>query len=205
MEVPEPSQSKRSELPTLSSSLLEDVQQMCPDAWRRLVDVFSPIVYGWCRQNGLGRQDASDLSQDVLVAVAGHICNFERRKQEGSFRSWLATITRNRIRDFYRRQKSRPVAAVGGTEAMQRIQQTPDADLDHSITEASLNSAVPERVLELVESEFEPKTWQAFWLTTVESLAPSIVAERLEMQLPSVYQAKSRVLRKLRARMSELP
>ena len=58
--------------------------------------------------------------------------------------------------------------------------------------------------MEIVRADFEEVTWQAFWMTTIESLAPSIVAERLHLSLASVYQARTRVLRKLRQRLLEL-
>ena len=113
------------ELPSLSTSMLNQVQKMQPEAWSRLVSVFSPIVYRWCRQSGLTPSDSSDVVQDVFVAVARNICRFERQKEVASFRSWIATITRNRIRDKYR-SNGKFVVGVGGTDAMQMIQKAPD-------------------------------------------------------------------------------
>jgi RNA polymerase sigma-70 factor (ECF subfamily) len=60
-------------------------------------------------------------------------------------------------------------------------------------------------MLEIVKSECDTKTWQAFWLTTVKHDSAADVAERLEMPVASVYQAKSRILARLRKRMEELP
>ncbi len=198
----------REELPTLSSSLLDRLQQMHPDAWGDLVTVFSPIVYRWCRQSGLGGHDASDVVQEVFSSVARGIGDFERVKSEGSFRSWLATITRNRLRDFFRRRSKQPHAA-GGSDALGALQQIADvqdeSDLHQSISEADLNQSLPARVLQLVRSEFEPATWQAFWLTAVDGIAAADVAQQLNLSVASVYQAKSRVLRRFRQRMQELP
>ncbi len=190
--------------PSLSTSLLIRVQQMEPDAWNRLVETFGPIVYQWARTSGLNADDAADVVQDVFTKVARGIGSFQRQKEQGSFRSWLATITRNRIRDFFRRDKIKNPAPAGGTQAMQQLQSVPDS-LDESISEAQINRRLPARVLELVQSEIEPRTWQAFWLTTVEAGSARDVADQLDMRLASVYQAKSRVLRKLRQRLQELP
>lgn len=193
----------RHELPSLSSSLLDRVQQMQPEAWGQVVTVFSPIVYRWCRQAGLTGPDASDVVQEVFSGVARGIARFERTKKEGSFRSWLATITRNRIRDFYRRQAKQPRAA-GGTEALGRLRDVPD-DLEASVSEAELNRALPSRVLELVQSEFEEVTWKAFWRTAVDGATAADVAAELGLNIASVYQAKSRVLRRFRQQMESLP
>ncbi|MGI9473885.1 MAG: RNA polymerase sigma factor [Rubripirellula sp.] len=191
------------ELPSLSSSLLGRVQQMQPDAWARLVTVFTPVVYRWCRQAGLEAHDASDVVQEVFSSVASGIDRFERVKDQGSFRSWLATITRNRICDHHRRRAKQP-AGQGGTEAQFQMQQLQDS-LDRSVSETSLSEALPRRVLDLVESEFTAVTWQAFWRTTVEGLSAVDVADQLDLNVASVYQAKSRVLRRFRQRMDELP
>lgn len=200
------------ELPSLSSSLLQRVQQMQPDAWAKLVDVFSPIVYHWARRAGLNGADSADVVQDVFVAVARNIGSFERQKEKASFRSWLATITRNRVKDSFRLKQKHP-GGYGGTTALNQFQNLEDAraagdldkELESSISVASLDRRMPARVLEIIKSECDPKTWQAFWLTTVMGDSAADVAECLGINVASVYQAKSRILRKLRMRMEELP
>ncbi len=200
--------SARTDLPTVSTSLLFRVQQMNPDAWERLVSIFSPIIYRWARTSGLPEDDAADVVQDVLGATFRNIGRFEKAKPSGSFRSWLATITRNRVRDFYRRQSNASCGA-GGTDALLRLQKVPspkDTDsLEDSISVESLNRQLPSQALEVVRAECEPRTWQAFWRTTVDQRRASDVAAELGMNLAAVYQAKSRVLRRLRKCLSDLP
>ena len=184
---------------------------MQPEAWARLVQVFSPIVYRWARQSGLREADAADVVQDVFVAVAKHIPSFQRRKQQASFRSWLATITRNRVRDQFRRRQRIP-DAVGGTVGLQQIANQALAGegaggdpLEQSISLVDLDQRIPHRVLELVRDQCDEKTWRAFWATTVLDDVAADVGDRLKMSVPSVYQAKSRVLRRIRRLLDELP
>lgn len=191
------------EHPTLSSMLLGDVKQMDPQAWSRLVHTFGPIVYRWCRSSGVSEADASDLVQEVFASVARGIPSFQRQKDQGSFRSWLATITRNRVRDHFRRQ-SRRQPAEGGTDALERLYQQADS-LESTISTDAIANPLVQRVLEDVRGEFENRTWTAFLRTTVDGEPASQVAEQLEMSVAGVYQAKSRVLRKLRQRLAELP
>lgn len=197
-----------SELPTLSSFLLSDVKQMRPEAWGRLVSTFGPIVYRWCRSSGVSQDDAADVVQEVFATVARGIVSFERQKEEGSFRAWLATITRSRVRDFFRRKSKGGDAAIGGTAALQRFQAEPlqnPAPLESTIDSTNMRNEILKSVTESVRAEFEAQTWQAFLLTTVEDKPASAVAEQLGLSVASVYQAKSRVLKKLRQRMSEIP
>jgi len=54
------------------------------------------------------------------------------------------------------------------------------------------------RLLEQVRARFAPPTWQAFCRQVLDGLAADAVADELGMALPSVYAAKSRVLKALR-------
>ena len=212
------------ELPSLSSSLLNQVQEMQPEAWSRLTSVFSPIVYRWSRESGLCAADSADIVQDVFVAVARNIPTFERKKEQASFRSWLATITRNKVRDRFR-QIHRGAQPRGGTEALDQLNRVPadsetqstlsgaipqpEAGSDELLTQVidpkQLESRIPARVLKIVQENCDAKTWQAFCLTTISERPAAEVAQELGISVSSVYQAKSRVLRRIRARMDELP
>ncbi len=189
------------EHPTLSSMLLAGVQDMDSGSWSRLVNTFGPIVYRWCRTSGVPPADAADVVQEVFTAVARAIGQFQRDKPQGSFRAWLATITRNKVRDYFRRAGDRQ-AAVGGTEPMLQLQQLAD-DFDSTISSDHILSPLAHQILRQVRAEFEPTTWQAFWLTTVEEQPAADVAQTVGISIASVYQAKSRILRRLRQRMEE--
>ncbi len=191
------------EHPTLSNPFLEGIQRLDPNQWSRLVETFGPIVYRWCRLSGVPESDSADVVQDVFSSVARGIAGFERKKETGSFRSWLATITRNRVRDHFRKAAVRE-QAEGGTEAFERLQQKADS-LDDSIDGDSISSPLVRQLLKSVEAEFETRTWQAFWMTTIDNKPASLVAETTGLSVASVYQSKSRVLRRLRMVMSELP
>lgn len=194
---------KSSEHPTASTGLLLGVKQMDADSWSRLVTTFAPVVYVWCRSSAVPAADVPDLVQNVFVAVARGIIHFERCKEQGSFRSWLATITRNQVRDYFR-QAARREMAEGGTDAWQLLQQQP-AELDSTISPDHASAMVHHRALESVRAEFESVTWQAFWRTVVDGRATADVAAELGISVVSVYQAKSRILRRLRQRLEELP
>jgi RNA polymerase sigma-70 factor (ECF subfamily) len=80
----------------------------------------------------------------------------------------------------------------------------PDPLSEASADEAAEVSALYRRAVEQVRSEFEPQTWQAFWLTAVEGRSPPSLEQELSMTAAAVRQAKSRVLRRLKQEMGEL-
>lgn len=190
---------------SISSTLLERVRAERPEAWERLVDLYGPVVYGWCRQSGLGPEDAADLVQEVFTAVATHVADFRRDRPGDSFTAWLRTIAGNKIRDLYRRRHGKPEAR-GGTDAQQHMaaidQPVEPSDQDRR-ADGELEAWLSRRGLQLVRAEFENRTWEAFWRTAVEGQAPADVAEDLGMSVQAVYKAKSRVLRRLRQELGD--
>ncbi len=44
-----------------------------PDAWERLVGLYTPLVHHWCRQSGIAQQEVADVTQEVFAAVASSL------------------------------------------------------------------------------------------------------------------------------------
>jgi RNA polymerase sigma-70 factor, ECF subfamily len=186
---------------TISSTLLDQVRAREPAAWQRLVELYGPVVYGWCRQLGVNQSDSADVVQEVFSTVAADIGNFRRDRPGDTFGGWLRTITRHRVTDHFRHVRAQP-GADGGTTAYQRLRNVADLPDDSTMTPLTESrSWYSRRFLDVVRAEFEPKTWDAFWRTVVDGQSPAEVAAAMGLSLPAVYQAKSRVLRRLRREM----
>src|SRR5262245_21397314 len=67
------------------------------EAWRELMSLYGPVVYGFARNRGLQDADAADLMQEVLRSVARYASKLEYDRSRGTFRGWLYTITRNKV------------------------------------------------------------------------------------------------------------
>jgi RNA polymerase sigma-70 factor, ECF subfamily len=184
---------------SISSTMLAGVKLRQPEAWSRLVDVWAPVIYGWCRRRDVQAADAADIVQEVLIQVCRKVPDFERE----SFTRWISTITRHKIDDHFRAGNRRP-KAVGGSSANQFIHDQPDPDGDNpddgcdGPSAASLNSLVVRRVLNVIRGDFEERTFRAFWRMTIDSLPAAEVAAELGMTDAAVSQAKHRVMKRLR-------
>ena len=172
------------------------------EAWQRLVDLYAPTIFHWCRQAGLRDEDAGDVVQEVFKSVVAGLEGFDRDR--GGFGAWLRGIARHRIQDHFRRQGGLP-AARGGTDAQRQFLEIADMP-DSSFPDYQKNpeADVWHRAVELVRAEFEAGTWQAFWRVAVDGQRPADVAEELGMTLGAVYKAKSRVLRRVRQELADL-
>jgi len=191
---------------TTSLSLLARVRSDDPQAWQRLLNVYGPLVFHWCERTGLNAADSADVMQDVFAAVSKSISTFGKTRRRDSFRGWLWTITRNKVRDFCRR-RARQVGAAGGTNAYLQLAAVAEqlSDDSLSVTNPREVSGVLHRTMEMVRSEFEARTWDAFWRSAVDEEPTAEIAESLGITANAVRQAKSRVLRRLRQELGESP
>ncbi len=181
-----------------SSSLIGRVKDRDPDAWTQLAELYGPLVYRWVRQCGLQTHDAADIVQEVFQSVAVHIDAFEHTGPGSTFRGWLWTITRNLVRQHFRKTARHP-RGEGGSDAHARFQQFPQL-LDDEQEPSGFDSrtALAHRALRMIEGEFETRTWRAFWRAAIEGHAPGDIADDLGMSPQAVRQAKYRVLCRLR-------
>ena len=184
-------------------SLLERARSNDPEAWRRLMVLYRPLVLFWCGRGGVRGADADDVAQDVFAAAAAGLSGFRRDQPGGTFRGWLRGITRNQLLMHFRRSGRQP-AAEGGSDAWLRLQSVADPEADGDPDECAEVGQVYRRAVELVRGEFEERTWQAFWQTVVEGRPPAALASEMGMSPASIRQAKSRVLRRLKQEVGDL-
>ena len=188
-----------------SRSLLACAKGADPAAWERLVLLYSPLVASWCRRWGVAEQDIVDLLQEVFISVSNGLKQFRKETASDTFRGWLLTIARNKVRDYARRIDRQPTGA-GGTEAWMRLNQIPEtgslpADVDAPEGDALDDPAfnlVLHQALESIRNEFQERTWKAFWGVVVDGRSAADVGADLNMAPGTVRVAKSRVLLRLR-------
>jgi RNA polymerase sigma-70 factor (ECF subfamily) len=188
---------------SLSSSLLERVRAQEPEAWRRLVRLYYPLVRGWCQRAGLQSEDAAGVAREVFWALAGNVDRFRRDGGQNSFRGWLWGITRRQLLAHRRRRPAEPTAA-GGTEAQRRLAELSGPEDPSEADRPGENSALLRRALDLLRAGVEDRTWQAFWRAAVEGRAPADIAAELRMSVTSVYLARARLLRRLREEFADV-
>ncbi len=188
-----------------SLSMLDGMREDDPDQWKRFARLFAPLIYEWCRRSRIQSQDAADITQEVFRAVAERIERFHRKAVSSPFHRWLWGITRHKIHDHFRKLAYGPVGR-GGTTAHLMIGQLP-TDIPEEWSEVEIDSdrgALSRRALELIQTDFQPQTWQAFWRVSVDDVNAADVANELGMTVGAVYNARYKVVKRLREEFSEL-
>ncbi len=191
------------ESPATRASLLVRIRDGSDAAaWQEFVRLYAPIIYGFARKRGLQDADAADLMQEVLRSVSTAVHRLDYDPVRGTFRSWLFTVTRNKVYNFLA-SNSRRVQGSGDSRVQQRLEQHPDGELSAD-WEAEYQRALAAEAMDRVKGEFQPATWDAFMLTAVEGRTPAQAAGRVGLSVGAVYVAKSRVIARLRQEIERL-
>ena len=182
-----------------SLSLLDRIRETSDaHSWDRMVALYAPLLKRWVRWYEVQDSDADDIVQDVLTVVTRDLPNFRHTDRAGAFRSWLRGILVNRVREYWRSGKYRPIA-TGTSSIEEKLNQLQDDASDvGQMWNREHDHHILKRLMKVVKSQFEPKTWQAFELQVVKGHKPDEVAADLEISMSSVYTAKYRVLNALR-------
>src|SRR5262245_33100225 len=181
-----------------SVSLLERLAAAPTDGdWRRLDDLYRPLLRACMARAGVPTSDVDDLVQDVLLVVYREVAGFERHRQ-GAFRAWLRTILAHRVRDHFRGQKYRPTA-TGDSDFLRRLDELESPDSAPSrLWDREHDDHVAASLMQRVQGDFATATWQAFRRHALEGEPAPQVAEALGLSLNCVLLAKSRVMKRLR-------
>ncbi|HZZ82560.1 MAG TPA: sigma-70 family RNA polymerase sigma factor [Gemmataceae bacterium] len=182
-----------------SFSLLERLRDN-PDeqAWKRLVDLYTPLLRHWLNRYFLPEADAEDLIQDVMAALVQDLSKFQHNGNPGAFRSWLRTILLNRLKGYWRSLQGKP-QATGGANLSQNLEQFEDPSSGLSILwDTQHDQYVMRQLLQQIEPQVTPTTWEAFRRVALDGKDEALVAKELGISLNAVFIAKSRVLARLR-------
>jgi RNA polymerase sigma factor (sigma-70 family) len=195
-------------LPT-SETLLEKLRHRDDQAsWRRFDNLYATLLHRYACRAGLDPTEAEDAVQETMVEVVEKMPGFRYEPALCSFKSWLQLTVRRRVADQFRRRKYR----LNGEE-VSRTQPLDDAlvatlveedsDLDRLWDEewrSHLLDAAAQQIKDTVKAEH----YQVFHLHVLRCIPAREVALRCGVTLMTVYWARLRVGKRVRAALREI-
>ncbi|QDU80086.1 ECF RNA polymerase sigma factor SigE [Polystyrenella longa] len=170
------------------SQLIRGAQAEYDHSWSMLVETYAPLVYQTARKTGLQPDDASDITQDVLLQVYRSLSDFQPRNR-GSFRKWIKVITRNKIVDLCRKQH----LEVNLRELDELETRVHPRKESNSVFLNKRLAGIREIIAQVRETVSE-KSWQAFESMLSEVETSEEIGQRLGMSDAAVRLAKHRIL-----------
>lgn len=162
-------------------------------AWSEFVARYEDLIRRFCRGRGVTEADTDDILQDVLVSLTKSMPGFQYDPAKGKFRSYLKTIV---IHAIGRKARQNPGAirlSDVGTAA------SPEAEAEEAQWEMEWRQHHLRRALRVIETEFSQLDRQAFEKNALRGESAQQVAQALGISVDHVYQAKSRIARRISA------
>ncbi len=126
------------------AELVGRAQQLDEEALERIVELYSPRLYGFAYRLTGKRLEAEDLVQDVFVRLIGTISKYVH---DGRFDAWLFRIAVNLVRDRLRQLRRNPLQRLG----LAAVSQDDDGDEPGAEAIRKPEEKDPERRMEVVE------------------------------------------------------
>lgn len=168
-------------------------------AWREFYERYADLIRSFARRQGLQPADRDDVLQEVMASLSQAMQNFRYQPEKGKFRSYLKTVT---VRAVFRKR-------------CQDNRRLPLEELEARIAKAIVDDGVDEvweqnwrrhhvrRALRRLEPEFSSRDRTAFAEYAIAGKDAKETARRLGMSVEQVWQAKSRMLKKLTLMIEE--
>jgi RNA polymerase sigma-70 factor (ECF subfamily) len=168
-------------------------------SWREFFDTYWKFLYCVAVKSGLSDEDARDVVQETVVAVARGLKEGRFKAAEGSsFKAWLQLIVRRRVVDHVRRRRL-PLANLGVgeedtalTPVTERVA-APEEDLVGPVWEEEWARNLADAAIERVKQRVGAKQFQMWDLYVLKEWPVSEVARSVNANIAQVYLAKHRV------------
>ena len=188
-----------------SKSLLERAKDdPKSDAWFKLISIYEPLIAGWIVRAGVEQSEVGDISQEVFQTMSHELGAFEHNGRTGAFRNWLKTTTINRCRRYWesKKRRARLSGTINGPDVLNQLAD-PNSELSKTWDDEH-DHYVIDRILKLVEREFDPKSFEVFVRNALKAESPELLAREYEISVGQVYKIKFRVMKRLRQEANEL-
>jgi RNA polymerase sigma-70 factor (ECF subfamily) len=160
-----------------------------PGAFGVLYRRYVTRVYRYLYSHLRSEADAEDLTAQVFMAAWEGL---SRYREQGNFPAWLFSIARNKVNDYYRRQRDHLSLDEAGPQLRQEWDLLEKVELNESLR--SLNGLV---------EKLNPEQQELLRLRFAADLSYGEIAGILKKNEAAVKMAILRLLRQMRAELEE--
>ena len=186
-----------SPLSATRSSLLSRVRDLDDSVgWAEFDKLYRPLLTLYARHRGLGLEEAEEIAQQCLAAIAGRMKKFKR---QSSFRGWLRGMVDHKVSDYLAERARNHRADTD------LLRQTPDRNLSPvEMWQLQWDQAHLRYLLACLRGNFPSHVLQAFTMYVLLERGVDEISHLLGLTPNQVYVSKSRVLRCIRERFPDL-
>ena len=184
---------KNKKLLTRQTLLLKVRNQYDDASWEEFTSYYSNYIYAVLKGMGIDHDGLSDMNQAVLLKLWKNLPNFDYDPEKGSFRSWLCTIIRRSVYNYFRDKKS--ASELKTEDAVESEIET--------ISEKEWMLHIASMAWENIRDEFSESV-QGIYMRLSKGESPDNIAEETGVTRGTVYVYKERVQKALRREVRRL-
>lgn len=169
-------------------------------SWDEFHDRYGQLLYRYARGRGASHDDAEDVVQEVELGLFKALNGFEYDARKGRFRAYLRAAVVHALGRRARREARDPATLDPQNFDYLASEQeaTADAHWEQEWQYHRLRWA-----LRSIADAFEPQTLRAFEQHVLLGRSVDETALHTGLSKASIYQARSRVLKRLKERLTE--
>ncbi len=174
------------------------------EAWLEFESIYRGFILSLIVRMGINQEDAEDISQAVLTKVWQKIEDFEYNQNKGKFHNWLAAMTRNTVRDFFRTKKN----FITGRDSVEYQEEY--LSIEKQVLPDIENLAREEWVLHITNLAWDNikdgiyETKQEVFKMVSREIPNKKIAQKLDISEASVRVYKAEVFEKMRTEINRL-
>lgn len=181
---------------TTRQSVLQRVRAGQEVGWEEFHRMYRPLIHLRGRDRGLSSSELDVLVQDVMMTFFRGEKVAKYDSQKARFRSFLKTIIDRRAIDILRRRRNHE--SIDDLAEKGVHLESPDfGDMEEGWDKAWYDHLL-KQATQIVRTEVDDLTYDAFEMTVFKGIAPKEVAEKLGMTAQNVYVIRHRMLRRLK-------
>lgn len=165
-------------------------------SWAEFAEIYTPLLFGYCRKRSIPTTDAEDIIQGVMASVAKAMGGFDYNRQKGTFKGWLFTILRNAIANHFRKASRRPVTTAE-TQVFINLEADP-GEGERLDWERDYQKHLLAWAMEKVKEEFSERIWGIFEASAIHGRDHAELATELGISKNAIAVARHRVTKRLR-------
>lgn len=183
---------------THASLLLRLADHRDGAAWSEFCRRYGALIAGFARRLGVQPSDQDDALQEVLAALAQAMPGFRYDPEKGRFRGYLKAAT---VHAVQRLRQKRHASRLG--ELPSAFDAADDDASNDDAFEAEWRQYHLREAMRTIAVEFNEADRAAFAAYAIEGKDARATAQSLGLSVDQVYQAKSRILKRLEALIAE--
>jgi RNA polymerase sigma-70 factor (ECF subfamily) len=195
--------SREEPIPTRASLLARLKDAGDHSSWNEFYQLYHDLIFATARRAGLNEHEAGEVVQDTLISVAKKMPGFTYNPAKDSFKGWLLTVTRWRIRDQLAKRPgqadrdprlSSPKSGEEGTRTatIDRVPDPAGPDL-RAIWDEEWETQLLHAALARIKRQVQPQHYQIYHLHVVLGQPIAEVGRTLGVSTARIYLAKHRV------------